>query len=104
MFSGKVESQYLVGSSSHPNRMLTLLGKAGIVGHSISSHSSGRGVVEIFLCFVSFARVTAARSVASGTDPHQSDHQKARTYGHQKPRSRSPALSAISTTKLEEPK
>jgi hypothetical protein len=34
MFSGKIESQYLVGSSSHPNRMLTL-GKAGIVGHSI---------------------------------------------------------------------
>jgi hypothetical protein len=32
MFSGKVESQYLVGSSSHPNRMLTLLGKAG-AGH-----------------------------------------------------------------------
>jgi hypothetical protein len=32
MFSGKVESQYLVGSSSHPNRMLTLFGKAGIVG------------------------------------------------------------------------
>jgi hypothetical protein len=102
MFSGKVESQYLVGSSSHPNRMLTLLGKAGIVGHSISSHSSGRGLVELFLSFVSFARVTAARSV--GTDPHQSDHQKARTHGHQKPRSRSPALSATSTTKLEEPK
>jgi hypothetical protein len=67
--SGKVESQYLVGSSSHPNRMLTLLGKAGIVGHSISSHSSGRGLVELFLSFVSFARVTAARSV--GTDPHE---------------------------------
>ena len=35
------------------------------------------------------AASTAARSVASGTDPHQSDHQKARSHSHQKPRSRS---------------
>jgi hypothetical protein len=34
------------------------------------------------------AASTAARSVASGTDPHHSVHQKAPTNHHQKPRSR----------------
>jgi len=32
---------------------------------------------------------TAACSIASGTDPHQADHQKARTRPHQRSRSRS---------------
>ena len=40
------------------------------------------------------AASTAARSVASGTDPHQSVHQKARAHRHQKPRSRSIELLA----------